>query len=142
MKKLLLLASIIFLLAGCSGQDNPGQKENQNQDKPVADKEKVSVQLNNIDIKTPDGKIIVKGNANATNDEFFFTLKYGDTVVVEERKIELDTDKSGWGSFELAIDQPDDGKTAKQIPVFTFYSKNNEGEIVNPNYVPVDVGKE
>ncbi|WP_106498042.1 lipoprotein [Lentibacillus sp. Marseille-P4043] len=141
MKKYVFLFVATFLLAGCSGQDEQETKPEPKADNEVTttDEEAVSVQFNNIDITTPDGKILVKGNATASNDVFYFTLKYGEEVVVDETKVKLDTDESGWGTFELEIEQPKDAETKEEIPLFTFYVKNEAGEMVNPNYIPVDV---
>lgn len=142
MKKILLLFVVMLLLAGCGSKDEQTtETEPKADDVPSAGVEDASVQFNNIDITTPDGKIVVKAKAKATNDAFFYTLEYGDQVVVDETKVQLDTDKDGWGSFDLEIDQPADKQTKEQIPIFTFYVKNKAGEMVNPNYVPVDVAE-
>jgi hypothetical protein len=143
MKKMLLLLFAVMLLAGCGSKDEqPTETEQNTDDAPSTDVEGAAVQFNNIDITTPNGKIVVKAEAKAVNDEFFYVLKYGDQVVVDETKVQLDPDKNGWGNFNLEVDQPTDKQTKEQIPVFTFYVKNKAGEMVSPNYVPVDVAQE
>ncbi|WP_099157212.1 hypothetical protein [Virgibacillus ndiopensis] len=145
MKKFLLLFLAMVLLVACSDQDDENNvtsdPDEQEKSSETTQGENSSVKFSNIDIKTPEEQIVVKGKAAAANDVFYFKLMYGDKVVVDESKVELDTNASGWGSFELKMDIPKNEATEEQIPVLTFYVKDASGKMINPNYIPVDLGK-
>ncbi|WP_188455277.1 hypothetical protein [Virgibacillus oceani] len=144
MKKFLVVFFAMLLVA-CGNQDNEdntnSEQKSQESSTETPSDENVSVKFRNLDITTPEKQIAVKGQAAATNDVFYFKLLYGEEVAVDESEVKLDTNASGWGSFELKIDIPKNDQTKDQIPVLTFYVKDESGKMVNPNYVPVDLAQ-
>ncbi|MEN1970349.1 hypothetical protein WMZ97_20030 [Lentibacillus sp. N15] len=146
MKKFLFFIAVIVLLAGCSSQDKQDEdvandSKSTKEQAASVDKETASLNLTELDIQTPDGKIKVKGKASTTNDEFFYVLKYGDDVIINETKVTLDPDDTGWGAFDLDLDQPENEVSSDEVPIFTFYVKDKAGKRINPNYVPVDINE-
>lgn len=140
MKKLAFVFATVLLIAGCSGANDQDTQNDENDDQNRTTKEStVSLNLDELDVTVPDKQIVVTGKAKATDGKFFYALKYGDDVVVDETKVTVDADSGEWGDFSIKLDQPADVEKGDEVPIFTFYVKNGEGEQINPNYVPVDL---
>lgn len=140
MKKLVFVFAAVLWIAGCGGaNDQDTQNDERDKQNRTAEESQVSLKLDELDVTVPDEQIVVTGKAKATGGEFFYVLKYGDDVVVDETKVTVDEDSGEWGDFSIKLEQPADIEKGDEVPIFTFYVKNGEGEQINPNYVPVDM---
>ncbi|WP_339228798.1 hypothetical protein NSQ77_03275 [Oceanobacillus sp. FSL K6-2867] len=124
-----MLATIVFLLAAC-GDDNPAV-ENTN-----------SVVFQNIDIVSKGNEFVLTGEVIAAEGEFFYIIEQGDKQIFEERRISAPQESGDWGKFEIKEQLSNAMIESNDPPILMLYGKNKDGEIVNPNYIPVDIKKE
>jgi len=138
MKRIFLFISLSLVVA-CSNNENSeviqNVDENTNEEVGVTD---VSVKFSGIDIVYDRPVIQITGDVQTTEDRFYYTLVNEEEVIIEETLIEVDEPVEGWSAFSFEIDITDEELSDQDVPFLTFYGKDGE-EIINPNYVPVDL---
>jgi len=140
MKYLILIASA-FLLIGCSN-DSGKQTETPEtaETKDMTEtKDQVAVSFRNVDIKIENERALIEGEAKSTNDTFYYQIKQGDSVLVEETEVTLDETNLGWGKFDMELDLTDDMAEHEESPIVMLYVKGKDDTMVNPNYFPIDM---
>src|SRR5699024_520541 len=118
MKYLILIASA-FLQIGCSN-DSGKQTENHEtaETKDMTEtKDQVAVSLSNVDIKIENERALIESEAKSTNDTFYYQIKQGDSVLVEETEVTLDETNLGWGKFDMELDLTDDMAEHEESPI-------------------------
>jgi len=60
-------------------------------------------------------------------------------VIIEEAHLSLDDPQNGWSDVEITLDLTDKYSNNEEPPIIVLYGKNSEGEIVNTNYIPIDL---
>ncbi|WP_163972018.1 putative periplasmic lipoprotein [Oceanobacillus halotolerans] len=139
-KYLLLLMSVIFLMA-CS--DEGAEKEQQDdssqeteEDVTESSDDGTTAIFQNIDIRIVNKqKVSVTAEAKATNDVIYYKVEHDGKDIIEETEVTLEEE---WQEFNISITLPDDVVETEVVPVLMLYGKNEAGEMVNPNYVPID----
>ncbi|MFC3040639.1 hypothetical protein ACFOGI_10310 [Virgibacillus xinjiangensis] len=137
MKHILILFAAVAFLVGCSGGDETEGTENQ-----AAEQESSpAVSLRNIDVLTTGGEIQLTAEAKTTEDEIYYKMEQGETLLVEETGFSPEESEQEWGEFQLNIEMPEelDPSDEAEAPIITIFAKDQQGELVNPNYIPVDM---
>lgn len=138
MKKFLLVfASVLFILAGCSS--NEEQQSVSVDNEAEAEEEQVTVNLRNIYISEENNHIKIEGEARATDDTFYYQVEQDDSLLIEETQISMDKTNLGWGEFEIDLEEEEKMRENEKPPFMVFYVKNEDGEKINVNYVPIDL---
>ena len=140
MKYLILIASS-FLLIGCS---NDGGKQTETPEtgktkEMTETKDQVAASFRNVDIKIENEQAQIEGEAKTTNDTFYYQIKQGDSVLVEETEITMDETNLGWGKFDMELDLTDETDEHEESPIVMLYVKGKNDTLVNPNYFPIDM---
>lgn len=136
MKYFLMIVSF-FIIVGCSGEQTPEEpSEESNQHKTSSSD--VSISFGILDVVTKDDVIHVDGEARTTEDSFYYILEYGETLIVEETEVQLNDDDGEWKTFSFEVNIADEELTNEENTLLTLYSKEDQ-EVVNPNYIPVDL---
>ncbi|WP_164669499.1 hypothetical protein [Virgibacillus doumboii] len=136
MKKLFILVICAAFLAACGAEDaSEGSADEESA-------ESSAIQFSNIDVKVNENNIRVTGEAQAADDTFYYKLEQGESVLVEESKVKLKKKAHGGISFEIKLERNFEASDSEDVPVLTLYDKNGDGEIVNENYVPIDLAKQ
>jgi hypothetical protein len=130
-----MLIMIALFLTACGDTTEEPDVEN---DDPGLD-EMNSVNLRNVDVAAEDLEVVVTGEASAVSDEFYYRVEEEGDVIVEEEHVTLDEPEDDWSEFELTLDLTDKYSNNEEPPVIVLYGKNSEGEMVNPNYIPIDL---
>lgn len=139
MKRILFILIGLSLIVACSTSDN--NEVEQNVDETNAEEvsgSDVSVKFAGIDVFIKRHNIEISGEVQTTEDHFYYKLDHDGKSLVEETKVDVDEVDGEWYTFELEIDIEDEGLTNEDVPFLTFYGKDGD-EIINPNYVPVDL---
>lgn len=139
MKRILFILISLSLIVACSNGENNEVKQNVDENNAEEDVESdVSVKFAGIDVFIKRHNIEISGEVQTTEDHFYYKLDNDEKNIVEETKVEVDHVDGEWYSFELEIDIEDEGLTNEDVPFLTFYGKDGD-QIINPNYVPVDL---
>ncbi|GAB3060272.1 lipoprotein [Virgibacillus ainsalahensis] len=136
MKYIIIVLTAAVVLAGCNSQgetDNGADTANEAEESP-------SVSLRNIEVVVENDQIQVTAEANAAENEIYYTLEQGETLLVEEEIINLDGGHYGWSDFQLEVELPEEVEKTEDAPIIKMYGKDDNGELINPNYIPVDLG--
>ncbi|MFD1037690.1 hypothetical protein ACFQ3N_04570 [Virgibacillus byunsanensis] len=143
--KYVWIALTATLLIGCS-EDNTEQEEVQQdqEENNAAETEPEStddsaVEFRNVDVKVENNEVQLTGEGKSDTDVAYFKLDQGESQIVEETEVELDPNEQGWGQFEITVQLSDEVASTEEVPVIMLYGKNASGEVINPNYIPVDL---
>lgn len=138
MKKICVVF-LLTLIVGCSqspGENNgAGGNEEINNEAFESD---LSISFSEIEVIARDKSLFISGEAKTNANEFYYKLEQGDEVIIEETVMELDDSESEWQVFEINNDTLEVDEENEEAPYLTFYVKD-EGHVVNPNYVPIDL---
>ncbi|MFC4024488.1 hypothetical protein ACFOUV_11845 [Oceanobacillus longus] len=134
MKYFMILASV-FMLVACGNEDNSSTKSDN-----VLTEDGASVRFQNIDVKVDSYEFVLTGEASGIVNEFFYVIDQGEERLLDEKSIPLDASTGDWGAFEINETIPESAVVSEDPPIITLYGKDNNNEMVNPNYIPVDLG--
>lgn len=137
MKKLLTVTLFMMLAVltacGSSAEENEDAENNGQQQS----EETVSVIFRHIDLKVEDHEYVLTGEVQSMT-EVYYTIEQEGEVLQEEERLELE-DSTEWTSFEISGELPESVDQSKEPPVIVLYGKNEQGEQINPNYIPIDL---
>ncbi|MFC2949944.1 hypothetical protein [Virgibacillus sediminis] len=132
MRYILIILAAAAVLAGCSGTVD--DKENE-----TAEQGNTAVSLRNIDVITTGNEIQLTAEASTAQEELFYKLEQGEETLIEESSFTPGEGEGEWRKFQLNIGMPDELDSSGKAPIITIYAKDEQGEPVNPNYIPVDM---
>ncbi|CDO02688.1 hypothetical protein BN988_01163 [Oceanobacillus picturae] len=136
MKKSIIIA-LALLLVGCSNEQPTNESAENNDGGQGAD---ASVSIRNVEVEVDDAlQATITGEAALAGSDLYYQLEQGDVVLISEAKVELDSNPHGLSPFELLLQVPEDAVSGDQAPIVKFYGKDQSGEEVNQNYVPIDL---
>lgn len=142
MKYFILIASAIILV-GCSNDNGKETEtpETEEADEMIDTEDKVMGNFRNVDIKVENKQAKIKGEAKTTDDVFYYQIKQGDSMLVEETEVTLDKTHLGWGEFDMELDLTDEMAEHEESPILELYvkGKGNDDTMINPNYIPIDM---
>jgi hypothetical protein len=123
LKKVIFLL-VILLLSACGNEEETKNKQD------------IYASFRNIDIQLEDDRVIVVGEVKASKDEFYYHVELDEEIIVQEEMVTVDGE---WGEFQIAIDISDEMRSAETVTIVNMYTKKDDGSIVNPNYIPLDL---
>ncbi|MBS3680481.1 hypothetical protein KGF86_09665 [Ornithinibacillus massiliensis] len=130
MKKAFMIISTVFILSSCGNQPDKASD-------PITETtHEVYANFQNVDIQIENNQAIITGNVNASNDEFYFQVEQEDHILKEEEKVTVDGE---WSDFSFRIEIIDEMKEQDEVVIVKMYTKGEDGKIVNPNYIPLDL---
>lgn len=133
MRFILLIIAILFL-AACGNTEESVDENDAEQD------EAGSVDFRNIDVQTEDLEVNVTGQASTDSNEFYYRVEEAGNVIMEEARVSLEEAQTDWREFEIMLDLSEKySNNNEEPPIILLYGKNSEGEMVNPNYIPIDL---
>ena len=124
-----MLIIIVFLLATCGNENQAAENNN-------------SIVFQNIDVVSDANEFVLTGEVAATEGEFFYVIEQGDEQISEEKRISIAQKSGDWVEFEIKEKLSEAVIESNNPPIMMLYGKNMDDEIVNPNYIPVDIKKE
>lgn len=133
--RFLFMIIVAIMLVGCSSGDNETPEVNEPNEQADT-KSSISVNFRNIEVTMEDFQFHMLGEVNASEDSFYYIIEQGEEVLQEEKKIELD--QEGWNDFEIDGELPENVVEQSEPPIILLYGKDKNGELVNPNYIPID----
>ncbi|WP_042149051.1 lipoprotein [Paucisalibacillus sp. EB02] len=129
MKKIIIVIGLLLLLSACG---NEKEKE-ASVSKTSPD---VYAKFQNIDIQIEQKQARIVGDANASGNEFYYQVEQGEKTLKTEEMVKVGSE---WGDFEIIVEITDEMEQADDIVIVHMYTKDEEGSIINPNYVPLDL---
>ena len=132
MRFMMLMMIMVFLVA-C------GNTEERIDENDAESGEMESVNLRNVNVETKDLEVNVTGEASTVSNEFYYRVDEEGNVIIEEAYLPLEETEIGWSEFELTLDLTEEYTNNEEPPIIVLYGKNSDGEIINPNYIPVDM---
>jgi PBP1b-binding outer membrane lipoprotein LpoB len=131
-KKILLIAIVLLIiLTGCDGD---AKEETQK-----VDQETAYAKFQSIDIQIEQNQINITGEADATENKFFYTVVQAEKEIGVEKEVLVD---KKWGGFTISVPITEEMKNSNDVVIVNLYTHGSEGQIVNPNYVPIDLQME
>lgn len=133
-----------IILIGCSPSTDSAEQHRANEDESVkeetsADDEEKSVSFQQLHFRMGIEDVTVTGSAAAPNDEIFYEVEQGDELIVEETKIPLEDKGEELDDFEVKFDLTEDMEKSDEALVTIFYAKNEQGEKINENFLPINM---
>lgn len=119
--------SLFFILIGCSNEDKGEQSD-----------ENVYFSLRAVEVVEDNLQVDVKGEVRSSEDTIYYKVEQGTEIILEEQAISLGTNREEWSAFEFEITLNDVQVNNEDVPFITFYTKANN-QVVNPNYVPIEI---
>ncbi|MEC5423636.1 hypothetical protein QGM71_09045 [Virgibacillus sp. C22-A2] len=148
MKHNILLLLMVLLLSACTNNQNETETEtetdsaseaNTESEESAEAEETASVNFRNVEVNVDGNQVIMTGEANATEGAIYYTLELEEDLLIEEEKVTLEEGSSVWSTFEIKMTLPVEASESADTFIATLYGKNNNGKVVNPNYIPVDL---
>lgn len=138
MKKIIVLLAAAAILAACGDNENQTAEQSEEQSEETADSPATSFQQ--LDVTGEGSTIHITGQAKTEADRVYYRFEQGDDTLVEETPIELGKNAQEWSDFELDVQITEAIKESEEVPLVILYGKNENGENVNENHVPIDLG--
>ncbi|SET14607.1 hypothetical protein SAMN05216389_10639 [Oceanobacillus limi] len=144
MKKLLLFLTVAFTLLGCSADEEAEQEQggNAEQEQAVNEgdvKDTTSVQFQNVEVVVENNVAKITGEANTPDDAFYYMVLVGEKEIQEETEVPVDGEADEWVDFSIEVDISEDVSNSTEVPILQLYAKRENGDMVNPNYIPIDL---
>ncbi|WP_164215023.1 hypothetical protein [Virgibacillus sp. YIM 98842] len=132
MRFILLIIAILFLAACGNTEESVDEND--------AEQDEAGVDFRNIDVQTEDLEVNVTGQASTDSNEFYYRVEEAGNVILEEARVSLEEAQTDWREFEIMLDLSEKySNNNEEPPIILLYGKNSEGEMVNPNYIPIDL---
>lgn len=135
MKKFLFVLLLITFLAACSNDSEPAEETNL----PDAEEESAVV-FSNLDLQVEANTFTLAGEVRAEDGVFFYRIEQGEEELQAEQAYELSGEGGSWEEFKIVGEIPAAAFDAEGTPILSMYGKSAEGEILHPNFIPIDIG--
>ncbi|MYL42771.1 hypothetical protein [Virgibacillus salexigens] len=126
------------IMVACSNQESEKSTQTENQQDETI-QHTTAVSLRNVDVKVENGNAVINGEVQASNTNVYYILEYNNQTTIEEQEVELENMDEKWQDFSIKMKLPEDSTSRDEPPIITFYGKNDQGDKVNANYIPVDM---
>lgn|GEM_PF-5699908 len=140
MKKWLIGLMLIGMIAGCSEEEEPKEKQEPVDQADVIKpktEELVATGFKNVLFTKTNEEVIVKGEAKAENDTFYYRVESQKGKVFIPEQNEKLAHPHAYLPFELKIDRNQLKK--EDVFILVLYGKNAEEKPVNTNYIPFEL---
>lgn len=137
----ILLLIALLLLVACGDNENTSGSNKTNEKNQEVQHSDLSISFNEPEVTYADEKLYVIAQVNTTEDVFYYTLTNEDDVLLEETEIILEEqseEDDEWRRFEIERDLDEASTEDVEQPILKMYIKEN-GEITNPNFIPIDL---
>lgn len=128
---------VLLLLIACGNQNE--NNDGSNEENTVGKQSDLSISFNEPEVTYVDETLHVSGEAKTTEDVFYYTLVEDDSVLIEETEVHFeDADTNEWRSFEIKKALENISIEDGELPILKMYVKE-DGKIVNPSFIPIDL---
>ncbi|GAB3789971.1 hypothetical protein [Virgibacillus kimchii] len=134
----MMLLMIVTIFLGACGDAGTDTEDTGNENVPDQE-EAHSIQLRNIDVEAEDLQVSVTGEASTEKNEFYYRVEEEGEVIMEEEHVSLEASDTEWIEFDLTLDLAGKYSQNEEPPIIVLYGKNSEGDMVNPNFIPIDL---
>jgi len=138
MRFLVTAMIIAIILTGCGNGDSENSEPTEQKQEQTTETN-IAVSFRNIDLTVEDYKYQLTGQAQITDNVFYYTVEQGKNLLKEETEIKLDEAVHGWSDFEIIGELPETVDGHSEPPIISLYGKDENGGKVNPNYIPIDI---
>lgn len=128
----ILFLLLLFILAACGGETPTEESIEPEEERPA-------VNFRNLDMEVEDIIFMLTGEVQTTEQTLFYIVMQGEETLLGEQAVEISSDDE-WVSFEIADELSDEAREGEDSPILTLYGKSNDGQQINPNYIPIDIG--
>lgn len=135
MKKYLVAVIFLFILVGC-GNDSETNEQAKSPDNTEA---QYTVVFRGLDLQTEANTYTLTGEVRAENEQFYYHLEQGEEELHPETVYELEGEPGVWQSFEITGEIPESSFEKEETPILTLYGKSPDGEVLHPNFIPIDI---
>lgn len=136
MKKIGIVLLILLFLAACGNRDEnviePLESE------PELDQQATSVQFRNVDVNIESEQFHIIGEVNSSGGLYYYQVELDGDIIQEEAYEEVENLTDEWSKFEIVETLPREVLEGNEPPVVVLYGKNQSGEPINENYIPID----
>lgn len=126
MKQMLLFLLLVVLLVGCSNTDGSNSDSTN------------TIDIRNVDVQVEELTASLVADVKTSSDKIFYRVELGEEVLQNEERIQLNG-HAEWKPFELGVTLPEKVMKVKDAPIFVIYGKSENGEEINPNYIPIEI---
>ncbi|WP_156288843.1 hypothetical protein [Oceanobacillus salinisoli] len=133
--KYIILLLMSMILVGCNNEEAANGESNETEETSA------SIEIRNVDVQVEELQVILMAEAKTSSNEIFYRLEQGEELLQEERQMSFNGEKE-WNAFELEVTLPEEVSAEENPPIIVIYGKNENGDMINPNYIPVAIGKE
>ena len=137
MKKILFAAVFLLVLVGCGNDSESTEGANA----PDKTEETHAVVFRNLDLQTEANTYTLIGEVRAENEQFYYQLEQGEEALHPETVYELDGEPGVWEDFEICGEIPASSIDNKEAPILTLYGKSPDGQVLHPNFIPIDIAE-
>jgi maltose-binding protein MalE len=130
MKKMIIILGLLVILSAC------GSTESEKESSSSHTASDVYAKFQNIDIQIDGEQAHIVGDANASGNEFFYLVEQGEKILKSEEAVQVDGE---WDDFEIKVDIMKEMEEAEDVVIVKMYTKEEDGSIINPNYIPLDL---
>ena len=133
------------LLIGCSNTNEINDSHEEVKEDEVAEDqeskeaEEDTARFHGMHFRLGIEDVSVTGKAKATNGEIFYVVEQGEEQLVEETKIPLEDDGDEWTDLEIKFPLTEEMENSEDSLVAIFYGKDDQGEQINPNILPINL---
>ncbi|MFD1335678.1 hypothetical protein ACFQ4N_08975 [Oceanobacillus iheyensis] len=139
MKKIGIVMLILLFMAACGNRDEdviePVKTERE------LDQRATSVQFREIDVNLESEQFHIIGEVSSSGGLFYYHVELDGEIIQEETFEEVENSNSEWNRFQIVETLPNDVLEGNSPPVMVLYGKNESGEPINENYIPIDTQK-
>lgn len=126
----------MFLLVGC-GDDSTPTEENSEVDLPKVD-ETTTVVFRNLDLETEENEFHLVGEVNTETQVFYYLIEQDEEEIQAEEEYQVE-ESGAWEAFEITGEIPMENVEEGETPILMMYGKSKDGDILHPNYIPIDI---
>ncbi|GLO65634.1 MULTISPECIES: hypothetical protein [Oceanobacillus] len=136
MKKIGIVMLVLLFLTACGNRDEdviePMESESE------LDQQATSVQFRNVDVNIESEQFHIIGEVNSSGGLFYYKVELNGEIIQEEAYEQVENSTNEWSEFEIVETLPREVLEGNDPPVVVLYGKNQSGEPINENYVPID----
>jgi len=130
MRKALIIILALLFLAACGNDKANNNGEN--------DSNQETISFRNIDIVLEGDDVLISGEMNSWDGNFYYHVLSGEKQIIEEEKVEKNQIHF-WANFEISLSKEELQSLTEDVPHIVLYGKDDSGEDIDPNYVPIDL---
>ncbi|MFS0752199.1 hypothetical protein [Oceanobacillus sp. 1P07AA] len=136
MKKIGIIMLILIFMAACGNRDEDAIEPIESERE--LDQQASSVQFRNVDVNIESEQFHIIGEVNSSGGLFYYQVELDGEIIQEETYQEVESSTEEWSKLEIVETLPREVLEGNEPPVVVLFGKNQSGEPINENYVPID----